>query len=77
HEFDITPYVKKGHNNVSVQVFRFSDGSYLEGQDMFHMSGIYRDVYLFSPPKTFVRDHSITSTLKEADHYTSGTFNVA
>mgnify|MGYP001157712211 FL=1 len=77
HEFDITPYVKKGNNNVSVQVFRFSDGSYLEGQDMFHMSGIYRDVYLFSTPKTFVRDHYITSTLNEADHYTSGTFNVA
>ncbi len=75
-EFDVTAAVRKGTNNVSVQVFRWSDGSYLEGQDMWHMSGIHRDVYLFATPKTFVRDHYITSVLDEAQKYEAGTLNV-
>lgn len=75
-EFDVTAYVRQGENNVSVQVFRWCDGSYLEGQDMFHMSGIYRDVYLFATPKTFVRDHYITSTLDAANGYKSGSMKV-
>lgn len=75
-EFDVTAYVRSGNNNLSVQVFRWSDGSYLEGQDMWHMSGIHRDVYLFATPKTFVRDHYITSELSAADGYTSGSMNV-
>lgn len=75
-EFDITAMVRQGINNVSVQVFRWSDGSYLEGQDMWHMSGIHRDVYLFATPKTFVRDHYITSSLDAAADYTAGTMNV-
>ena len=76
-EFDVTPYVHEGENNLSVQVFRFTDGSYLEGQDMWHMSGIHRDVYLFATPKTYLRDHYISSTLDAANAYTSGTMNVA
>lgn len=76
-EFDVTAYVRQGENNVSVQVFRWSDGSYLEGQDMWHMSGIHRDVYLMATPKTFVRDHYITCDLNAADNYQSGTMNVA
>ena len=75
-EFDLTEYVRKGENNISVQVFRWSDGSYLEGQDMWHMSGIHRDVYLFATPKTFVRDHYITSKLDAKSGYTSGSMNV-
>lgn len=75
-EFDITSYVREGENNVSVQVFRFTDGSYLEGQDMWHMSGIHRDVYLMATPKTYVRDHYITSTLDKASSYRNGTMNV-
>ncbi len=75
-EFDVTAHVRKGGNNVSVQVIRWSDSSYIEGQDMWHMSGIHRDVYLFAAPKTFVRDHYITSSLNEASGYTSGTMNV-
>ncbi|MBR3916445.1 MAG: RICIN domain-containing protein, partial [Bacteroidaceae bacterium] len=63
HEFDISSHVRTGENNICVQVFRWSDASYLEGQDMFHMSGLHRDVYLYATPKTFVRDHYITSTL--------------
>lgn len=76
-EFDVTPYVHEGENNLSVQVFRFTDGSYLEGQDMWHMSGIHRDVYLFATPKTYLRDHYISSTLDASSNYTSGTMNVA
>lgn len=75
-EFDVTRYLRDGGNNVSVQVFRWSDGSYLEGQDMWHMSGIHRDVYLFAAPETHVRDHYITSTLDAASDYTSGNMNV-
>ena len=76
-EFDVTPYVRQGENNISVQVFRFTDGSYLEGQDCWHMSGIHRDVYLFATPKTYVRDHYITSTLNAENGYKSGSMNVA
>lgn len=61
HEFDVTAFVKAGTNNISVQVIRWSDGSYLEGQDMWHMSGIYRDVYLYATPKTYIADHLIQS----------------
>lgn len=62
-EFDITKYVRPGKNNVAVQVIRWSDGSYLEGQDMWHMSGIHRDVYLVATPKTYLADHYIKSTV--------------
>lgn len=75
-EFDLTPYVKSGANKIAVQVFRWSDGSYLECQDMFRMSGIYRDVYLYNTPRVAVRDHYITSSLNSGDNYRSGTMNV-
>ena len=75
-EFDVTKYLRETNNNVCVQVIRWSDASYLEGQDMWHMSGIHRDVYLFSTPKTFVRDHYITSELDASSGYTSGRMNV-
>ena len=76
-EFDVTEHLRQGKNNVSVQVIRWSDASYLEGQDMWHMSGIHRDVFLLAAPKTFVRDHYITSYLSAADNYKSGSMNVA
>ena len=75
-EFDVSEALRAGENNISVQVFRWTDGSYLEGQDMFHMSGIYRDVYLFATPKTYVRDHYITSDLDASSSYTSGSMQV-
>ena len=75
-EFDLTKVVRKGENNISVQVFRWSDGSYLEGQDMWHMSGIHRDVYLYATPKVHVADHYITAQLDAASGYTSGSMNV-
>ena len=73
-EFDVTALVRGGENNVSVRVYRWSDGSYLEGQDMWHLAGIHRDVYLVATPKAFIGDHYITSNLN--DGYTSGSMNV-
>ena len=75
HEFDLSAFVRAGENNICVQVFRWSDASYLEGQDMFHMSGLHRDVYLYATPKTFVRDHYITSALNDA--FDGGSMNLA
>ncbi len=77
HEFDITAAARQGQNTLAVQVFRWCDGSYFEDQDMFRMSGIYRDVTLTAVPRTFVRDHYITSELNSSSNYTSGTLNVA
>jgi beta-galactosidase len=73
-EFDITKYVKPGENVVALQAYRFSDGSYLECQDMWRISGIERDVYLYSTPKLDVRDFKITSNL--TDNYTAGLLTV-
>lgn len=56
-EFDITKYVKAGKNTLAVEVYQWSDGSYLEDQDFWRMSGIYRDVYLLSVPGTYLRDY--------------------
>lgn len=75
-EFDLTKYLREGRNKLAVQVFRWSDGSYLECQDMFRMSGIFRDVYLYNTPKVSVRDHYITSRLNARDQYKSGTMQV-
>ena len=74
-EFDITEYVTAGDNQLSVRVYRWCDGSYLEGQDMWHLSGIHRDVYLVAKPKVFIADHYITSSL--SDEATSGSMSVA
>jgi len=62
-EFDITPFVRSSENVLAVQVYRWSDGSYLEDQDMWRLSGIYRDVYLFCTPKIHVRDFFVTTEL--------------
>jgi beta-galactosidase len=55
-EFDITRYIHKGKNTLAVEVYRWSDGSYLECQDFWRISGIERDVYLWSVPKTHIYD---------------------
>lgn len=73
-EFDITGFVETGDNQLSVRVYRWCDGSYLEGQDMWHLSGIHRDVYLVAMPKVFVADHYITSSLNS--DATSGSMTV-
>ena len=51
-EFNISDYLQKGENKVSIEVFQFTDGSYLEDQDMWRLSGIQRDVLLYARPKT-------------------------
>ncbi|MBP5621501.1 MAG: beta galactosidase jelly roll domain-containing protein, partial [Thermoguttaceae bacterium] len=66
-EFDITSAVQPGKNQLSVRVYRWCDGSYLEGQDMWRLSGIHRDVYLVAKPKTFIRDHYLTVAEQSAD----------
>ena len=62
-EFNLTPYLKKGKNTIAVEVYRYSDGSYLECQDFWRLSGIFRDVYLTSTPKQDLRDFTVNATL--------------
>lgn len=62
-EFDITPYVRKGNNVVALEVYRWCDGSYLECQDFWRVSGIERDVYLYARPRVHFYDIWITSVL--------------
>ncbi|WMI65707.1 glycoside hydrolase family 2 TIM barrel-domain containing protein [Aestuariibaculum sp. YM273] len=73
-EFDITEYLNKGDNVLAVQVFRWHDGSYLEDQDFWRLSGIERDVYLQAMPKTTIWDYFAKANLDET--YTNGLFNV-
>lgn len=73
-EFDLSKYLHPGENTIALQVFRWSDGSYLECQDMFRMSGIFRDAYIYNVPKASVRDHVITSEL--SDDYRKAKVNV-
>ncbi len=58
-EFDITPYIRVGKNILAVEVYRWCDGSYLEDQDTWRLSGIFRKVYLFSTPHVHIRDFSV------------------
>ena len=62
-EFDLTPYLVEGENKLAVQVYRFSSASWLEDQDFWRFSGIYRDVYLYTKPQVHVDDlfHSCNS----------------
>lgn len=62
-EFDITECVQSGENKLAVEVYRWSDGSYLEDQDMWRFSGIFRSVGLWTRPHTFIRDYSIIPLL--------------
>ena len=73
-EFDITGYVNEGQNRLAVEVYRWSDGSYLEDQDMFRLSGIHRDVYLVASPKVQLRDLHLTSVL--SSRYDKAELNV-
>ncbi|GAB3428472.1 glycoside hydrolase family 2 TIM barrel-domain containing protein [Niabella aquatica] len=73
-EFDITEYVKPGENLVALQVYRWSDASYLECQDMWRISGIERDVYLYATPKLDIRDFKVQSNL--INNYKDGSLQV-
>ena len=65
HEFDITSFVKQGENLVCAKVYRYAASSYLEDQDMWWLSGIYRSVYIYAEPKTCLRDFFIQTDLDE------------
>jgi beta-galactosidase len=69
-EFRITDWLREGSNVLGVEVFRWSDGTYLECQDMWRLSGINRDVYLYSTPSDRIRDFMVTGDL--TDNYTNG-----
>ena len=73
-EFNITKYVKSGKNDVAVQVLRWSDGSYLEDQDFWRLSGIERDVYVYAQEKTGLNDVKVLAGLK--NNYKDGVFNI-
>ena len=64
--FRLTPHLKPGSNLLAVEVFRWNDGSYLEDQDFWRLSGIFRDVTLWSAPPTFIRDFEVKTTLDAA-----------
>jgi len=74
-EFNITPYIKTGSNHLAVQVLRWCDGSYLEDQDFWRLSGIERDVYLTAVPPVRIFDFQVKSTLDNS--YQHGKFNVS
>ena len=63
-EFDVTELVKEGKNRIAVLVLKWCDGSYLEDQDKFRMSGIFRDVYILKRPENAIRDYRITTQLE-------------
>ncbi|HCO95569.1 MAG TPA: glycoside hydrolase family 2, partial [Phycisphaerales bacterium] len=73
-EFNVTKYLKRGKNTLAVEVYRWSDSSYLEDQDMWRLAGIYRNVYLFSTPQVHVRDFAVRTDLD--DSYTNATLMV-
>ncbi len=64
-EFDITEHLQPGQNVVGVQVYKWSDGSYLEAQDHWWLSGIFRDVYLVATPPVHVFDYAVTTTFDD------------
>ncbi|SEF54962.1 glycoside hydrolase family 2 TIM barrel-domain containing protein [Parabacteroides chinchillae] len=73
-EFDITKYLKIGENQLAVEVFKWSDASYLEDQDFWRLAGIERDVYLIARPKISIEDFFVIGDLDKA--YKNGVFSM-
>ena len=73
-DFDLTPYIKAGENKLAVQVFRYASGSWLEDQDFWRFSGLFREVYLYTVPQIHIED--IFTHAVPADGYKSGTLSV-
>ena len=63
HEFDVTALLQPGKNQLTAIVYRYTDGTYLEDQDMWFFSGIYRDVFLYAEPKACIRDYFLRAQL--------------
>ncbi|WP_417885815.1 glycoside hydrolase family 2 TIM barrel-domain containing protein [Zunongwangia sp.] len=74
-EFDITPLLTKGNNQLAIQVFRWHDGSYLEDQDFWRLSGLEQDVFLYALPKTSIWDFFLKADLK--NNYKDGVFDAS
>lgn len=74
-EFDITSFVKPGKNMIAVEVYQYTSGSYLEDQDMWRLSGIFRNVTLWSAPQQHIRDFSLKTDLDNA--YRNATVAIA
>ena len=74
-EFNITQFMKKGENSLAIEIFRWCDGSYLEDQDFWRMSGITRDIYLMARAEQQVQDFKVISGLDET--YTDGVFSLS
>jgi len=72
-EFNISKYLNNGRNLIALQMYRWTDACYLESQDMLRMSGIERDVYLYTRPKIYIEDYYTSTTLD--DNYDKGIFN--
>lgn len=66
-EFDITSYVTTGNNLFVIKVLQFSDGTYIEDQDMWWASGIFRDLYVFERPRTYISDYKLTTKVIGTD----------
>ncbi|MBT6958801.1 MAG: DUF4981 domain-containing protein [Opitutae bacterium] len=71
-EFEVTPFLKTGDNLFAFQMYRWSDASYLESQDMLRLSGIEREVYLYTRPTVYVKDYHADANL--TDDYSRGVF---
>lgn len=73
-EFDLTPFLTEGENKLAVEVYQRSTGSWLEDQDFWRFSGIFRDVYLYTVPEIHVYDADVRAELNDA--FTQGTLKV-
>ncbi|GAG89021.1 unnamed protein product [marine sediment metagenome] len=73
-EFNITPFVKEGENLLAIQMYRWSDASYLESQDMLRMSSIEREVFIYSQPRVTIADFQVHANLDSS--YTHGEFSL-
>ena len=73
-EFNITPFIKEGENLLAIQMYRWSDASYLESQDMLRMSGIEREVYIYCKPRIAIADFQVYAGLDSS--YTHGEFTL-
>ena len=74
-EFDVTKFLKPGQNSISIEIYRYADGSYLEDQDFWRLSGIERGVYLYAEPKARLRDFSVRALLDKTA-YKEGLFSL-
>ena len=73
-EFNVTDFIRSGGNTIAVEVYRWSDGSYLEDQDFWRLSGIDREVFLYSVPEVCIRDFFIKAGLD--DEYKNGSLDI-